>query len=331
MVLENEDIMAAAEARAAWQRAANRCLVQEDAKRAPKLACCPSSSSVQQNDSNNTDSTNGQDQCASSFMPVSWNFMNSNLPPDTKWWLQMQPNFGYMKDFTYEQLKGLSNEHLEAEETVNQASDEEKHGGFMESESKNDSPMESFCMVSATSMSHDSETRIQEMRELTSTFSQKTLKHKVDIRECYFQKELLDMKPIDCFSSKRTEMANLDLETSWERSNKCEPWWRVSDKEELASFVAQKSLENIENCDLPRPAHVCRSPFTCLESWESNKIFSSSLGCNLDAGMCLPVDYPEHSSAVKDMDGKYLHSNQARSLPFATGKGDRYIFHLVSC
>jgi len=37
--------MAAAEAGAVWQRTANRCFVQEDAKRAPKLACCQSSSS----------------------------------------------------------------------------------------------------------------------------------------------------------------------------------------------------------------------------------------------------------------------------------------------
>ncbi|KAJ0817285.1 hypothetical protein HanPI659440_Chr00c07g0717681 [Helianthus annuus] len=37
--------MAAAEARAAWQRTANRYFVQEDAKRAPKLACVPPSSS----------------------------------------------------------------------------------------------------------------------------------------------------------------------------------------------------------------------------------------------------------------------------------------------
>ncbi|KAL6994303.1 hypothetical protein U1Q18_012410, partial [Sarracenia purpurea var. burkii] len=29
------------EARAAWQKIANRCFVQEDAKRAPKLACAP--------------------------------------------------------------------------------------------------------------------------------------------------------------------------------------------------------------------------------------------------------------------------------------------------
>lgn len=31
------------------------------------------------------------------------------------------------------------------------------------------------------------------------------------------------------------------------------PWWRSAGKDELASLVAQKSLEHVENCDLPRP------------------------------------------------------------------------------
>ncbi|KAL3622260.1 hypothetical protein CASFOL_033671 [Castilleja foliolosa] len=45
-----------------------------------------------------------------------------------------------------------------------------------------------------------------------------------------------------------------DSETSWigaEGNNT--PWWRTADTDELASFVAQRSLEHIENCDLPRP------------------------------------------------------------------------------
>ncbi|KAK3194600.1 hypothetical protein Dsin_025910 [Dipteronia sinensis] len=39
-----QNVMAVAEARAVWQRTANCCFVLED-KRAPKLACCQSSSS----------------------------------------------------------------------------------------------------------------------------------------------------------------------------------------------------------------------------------------------------------------------------------------------
>lgn len=316
MILENEDIMAAAEARAAWQRA-HRCFVQEDAKRAPKLACCPSSSSsTQQNEVNIADITNVQDQCVSSFMPLNFNSLNSNFPSDTKWWLQTQPSFGYHKDFIYEQLKGSSNEHVEKEETNNQDSftDEATSGACIETKNKKVCP-DSSCIVSETLMEHDSEALIQEMKDVTSSFSPQVLKRKVENGTCYFQKELLDTSPNDYLPSIKTEMANLDLETFWGRSIKCEPWWRVSDQEELASFVAQKSLENIENCDLPRPAHICRNPFSCLGSWEDNRFFSASFGCKADAGMCRPIEYPEHSSGLREMDGKFRLSDHAHHPP----------------
>jgi hypothetical protein len=47
--MQNDCVMAAAEARAAWQRTTNRCFVQQDAKRVPKLDCCPSSAKLQPN------------------------------------------------------------------------------------------------------------------------------------------------------------------------------------------------------------------------------------------------------------------------------------------
>ncbi|XWS48586.1 hypothetical protein CRYUN_Cryun13aG0089400 [Craigia yunnanensis] len=37
------------------------------------------------------------------------------------------------------------------------------------------------------------------------------------------------------------------------QAEKTEPWWRMTDKDDLASMVAQISVEHIENCDLPRP------------------------------------------------------------------------------
>ncbi|CAN8314317.1 unnamed protein product [Cochlearia groenlandica] len=36
-------------------------------------------------------------------------------------------------------------------------------------------------------------------------------------------------------------------------SEKSGPWWRTTDKDELASLVAQRSLDYVENCDLPTP------------------------------------------------------------------------------
>src|SRR5688572_27461789 len=94
--------MAAAEARAAWQRAANRCLVQEDAKRAPKLACCPPS--LRPHDTSDGNPPSPQDLHAPMFMPINWNLMNSSMPMETQWWLQLQPSFGCQTALAREHL-----------------------------------------------------------------------------------------------------------------------------------------------------------------------------------------------------------------------------------
>lgn len=100
--------MAAAEVRAAWQRTANRCFVQEDAKRAPKLACCQSSSSTSKRvDAGATDTVDRPDNPALGFTPFNKNSAFSNLSPDTIWGLQLRSNYGYQKGFTYEQLNEL--------------------------------------------------------------------------------------------------------------------------------------------------------------------------------------------------------------------------------
>ncbi|XP_026426099.1 uncharacterized protein LOC113322256 isoform X2 [Papaver somniferum] len=138
--------MAAVEARAAWQRAANRYFVQEDAKRAPKLACCSSSSASAS---------------------------------------KSQPNSAYKKDFNFEQLNPLETE-LEL-------------------------------------------LRAKEVNE--------TLK--------YFEDPEKDR--IQSFTSK-SNRSSLDPKNQYQKT---EPWWRITDKDELAFLVAQKSLEHIENCDLP--------------------------------------------------------------------------------
>lgn len=43
------------------------------------------------------------------------------------------------------------------------------------------------------------------------------------------------------------------METCLMGNEKPGPWWRSAGKDELASLVAQKSLEHVENCDLPHP------------------------------------------------------------------------------
>ncbi|KAJ0259116.1 hypothetical protein HA466_0055130 [Hirschfeldia incana] len=44
-------------------------------------------------------------------------------------------------------------------------------------------------------------------------------------------------------------------------SEKAGPWWRTTDRDELASLVAQRSLDFVENCDLPTPQKMKGSSY----------------------------------------------------------------------
>ncbi|KAK6158905.1 hypothetical protein DH2020_006219 [Rehmannia glutinosa] len=104
--------MALAEARAAWQRTANRCLVQEDAKRAPKLACCSSvSPSVKQADTGPTSAIGALDIPNTVSLPFNLNPSYSNLSPNSIWWLQQQqqPNCVYQKGLMDEHFNSVEN------------------------------------------------------------------------------------------------------------------------------------------------------------------------------------------------------------------------------
>ncbi|XP_015968351.1 uncharacterized protein LOC107491933 [Arachis duranensis] len=89
--------MAAAEARALWQRTANRCFVQEDAKRAPKLACqssCATSKLVDAGPANIVDESNHVVNVTHFDRKSSF----SDPSAESRWWLRLQPNYGYHKD-----------------------------------------------------------------------------------------------------------------------------------------------------------------------------------------------------------------------------------------
>ncbi|KAJ0971749.1 hypothetical protein J5N97_019708 [Dioscorea zingiberensis] len=317
--------MAAAEARAAWQRTANRCFVQEDAKRAPKLACCPSSSSTQQADSSNGNDVNGTDHTVPSFVPLNWNPMVSNLPPDTKWWLQLQPHFGYQKECTCEQLKALEDESEENEvETLVPMSKLDKETLLDRSTDvdckKTDYSLDSPCMVSTAYMKCDSDRKIEEMKAFNSKLQQ-PLKRKADMDEYFLQdEELMEWKPDDHIISKPKNWS--DMQTPWP-VGKSEPWWRITDKDELASLVAMKSSQHIENCDLPRPTltvPISTDPFVCLDSLEGQQIFSSSFGRKSHVGIYDPVELTQHQSASRRMNEKNWSSNDAGHLVYNTEK-----------
>ncbi|GJU22493.1 hypothetical protein Tco_1155835 [Tanacetum coccineum] len=93
--------MAAAEARAVWQRTANRYFIQEDAKRAPKLACCPSTSSLLSKVDTKPDNTAYVND---NFPLPNDKYSYSDVSSDSKWWLQSQPDYMYQRGLTNEQV-----------------------------------------------------------------------------------------------------------------------------------------------------------------------------------------------------------------------------------
>lgn len=253
--------MAAAEARAAWQRAANRCVVQEDRKRAPKLACCPLTSE-QQHNTNNGNCSTSEDRPISNFVPLSCNSINSNLPQDIRWWLHLQPNFGIQKDLASDQRYLFSREIDEKE--VEGSTPESKHEEPLLYETANpDNSDDVFgppWMISMDYWKDYSETCSEELNIIDGYF-QVPLKCRgnLSVNDCLCDNEkFLDFKSSGPPPPKNPPMANFDTGTSWKEGEKAQPWWQITDENELASLVAERAMQNIENCDLPRPAQTVR-------------------------------------------------------------------------
>ncbi len=271
-------MMAAAEARAAWQRAANRCFVQEDAKRAPKLACCQSSTSTsKQVDSGPANTGDWPDHPVLGFAHLNRTPSFSNLPPDTRWWLQLQPSYGHQKGLTYEQLNALEAEveTLRAGTVHSTTEFTEVHprkGDIIpDDDHKNcKSSHDKQYDLSAVCTKKAPEVRKQEVKALYSKNADELLEL-MDMRGKY---ELMDMDRFGCPVSKQANEFCLDPESPWIGSDKSVPWWRATDKDELASLVVKKSLNHIENCDLPPPQkmYVRRHPYArigCLDRDEA--------------------------------------------------------------
>ncbi|XP_047315656.1 uncharacterized protein LOC124919461 [Impatiens glandulifera] len=221
--------MAAAEVRAAWQRTANRCFVQEDAKRAPKLACCPSSSAssnqVDQIPTNNNPIDKEGYNHPLGFMPFNTNPSLSNLSPESRWWLQTKPN--------YEHPRGVGG------------------GGLTDDDDR-------------LNTSDDVVTDVRKIFGPSSDMEKIQEQLKIDNMDDSY--EFLEM---DIEKSKDN---SYNSESSPWSSEKTEPWWRMAEGYDLASFVAQRSHDVVENCDLPCPqnTHTKKDPYAYFGSTGSN-------------------------------------------------------------
>uniref|UniRef100_A0ACD5Y2P5 Uncharacterized protein n=1 Tax=Avena sativa TaxID=4498 RepID=A0ACD5Y2P5_AVESA len=251
--------MAAAEARAAWQRAANRCLFQEDAKRAPKLACCPPS--MQQHETNSGNPASPQDCHIPNFMHLNWNPMNSNQPIDA-WFLQLQPNFGCHKVLAGEHLNYMGGEVLaKKEESFSPVSTLEGIDA-----KKNEYPFEAPWMVSTAFMKQTSETVSEELKTLSGC-SQVSLKCRGNTNNLLHEDK--EFKSFDPLFPKKQQKARYEMDAPWEEDRKSQPWWQVADEDGLASLVAERAMQHIENNDLPKPTQIVRVHGEKLDSHEN--------------------------------------------------------------
>jgi hypothetical protein len=261
--------MAAAEARTLWQRTANRCFVQEDAKRAPKLACRQSSCATSQLVDPGPVNTDESD-CAA-VNATHFNSKSSFCHPssDPRWWLHLQPNHGYQKVFTNEKLSALEEE------------------------------------VETLKVSDDSK------------FSCKNSLAFPELMDVMSKHEIMEIDSIACsVSSKQTNDFSPEPDYSWIESDKAEPWWRTTDIDGLASFVSHKSLNHIENCDLPPPKKKHLTGYPCSR-FITNDDKTKTASYNLEA-----------------KSGSFSNSKQGPSaneglLYFASAKSSRY-FPVIS-
>ncbi|XP_014492507.1 uncharacterized protein LOC106754951 [Vigna radiata var. radiata] len=223
-------MMATAEVRAVWQRAVNRCFVQEDAKRAPKLACCQSSRATSKLfDFGAASAADESDHAYVNVTLFNHKYSFSNVTPDSRWWLQLQPDYRIQKGLTCEQLNALEDELqiLKARNGNKKSKDacsfgDEKHGYIYS--------MDGVVEACIEKSSENSE--------------------QVDMMAKH---ETMDIDSLSCSVSKKTNDFSMDSEYSWIGVEKAQPWWQTRDRDEFACFVSHKSLDHIVNCDLPPP------------------------------------------------------------------------------
>ncbi|KAI4337985.1 hypothetical protein L6164_016344 [Bauhinia variegata] len=236
--------MASAEARASYT--ANRSFTQ-DFRMPPNSSGHPSSTSE---DLGSYSVPSNPVSVDSSCMPHS-----SNM----KWWLHVKTNMANEPNYTRKHLNSW-----EAElgafcgEFVD---DNAKIGGDQSVKTFDafscigsaDSAVKHQWRVSQTCMRNDTDTEMSKLEAALNYDSQKTYKKKDEGELLFSDGHLMEWDTANFLASERCKTKSSDLESDWIGTEKAGPWWHTAGKDGLASFVAQRSREHMENCDLPRP------------------------------------------------------------------------------
>jgi hypothetical protein len=206
---------AAAEARAAWQRAANRCLVQEDAKRAPKLACCPPPVQPHDCSGGGNPPASPQDLHVPNLVAVDW-----NLPSDTRWWPN---NFGCQT--------APAQDHLDC--SGGEAADKGTErlvpppASKLEDAEANKSLDEPPPWIVSTALAKQtSETGVEQQLKTPTGYAATSLKCRGNAKNYAHGDK--DFKAFDPLFPMKPHKEYCEMNVPWDGSRKSQPWWQVS-------------------------------------------------------------------------------------------------------
>ncbi|CAN4111429.1 unnamed protein product [Withania somnifera] len=313
--------MSVAEARTTWQRAANRFLVQEDAKRAPKLACCSSASpSLKQVDTGPANGADAQNPSGTHFFPFNRNSSYCDLSPNSRWWLHLQPNYGYQKGLMSESVDSMEAEMENIAPVLDSipkcskfCNESEANGSYVEDISVGGSP-DSQVTRSASHVNNDLGVGSKELTDVITDISRDSR----NLEGTGYLYESSKKGLVDLAVGKQVDELSFDTEYPWIGVDKTEPWWRTADREELALLVAKRSDDFMENCDLPQAQNnlVKRDHDVDVGS----KIYASSMGLkagsmrqhNTNIRKCGDLSF-EHPSQFDAQGNLQLHTCKSSS------------------
>ncbi|XP_021278893.1 uncharacterized protein LOC110412625 [Herrania umbratica] len=105
--------------------------------------------------------------------------------------------------------------------------------------------------VYAECVKSDHNVRKEESNAILNSNAQKAPKKRME-DSWYLDDHLMGLEQ-NCLISKQPKTPFSEFEPQLVQAEKTEPWWHIIDKDELASMVTQKSVDRVENCDLPQP------------------------------------------------------------------------------
>lgn len=130
---------------------------------------------------------------------------------------------------------------------------------------------------------------------------------------------LMNLDSFDLASEEPKKLCS-DLESHWIESEKTVTWWQKADKDELALLVPHKSLEYVENCDLPRPRtkNFGRAASSGPQCFYQDKIVDSSSDQTADNRISKLADYAQGSPNSANMDETQCTSSDVGGSPLGS-------------